>query len=257
MNKNTGLTGTLLTLLLFAVAGTALGAQEPSFRVMSAPPTPEADYQSESGGTWDLALGYGRVWLKEFDNSALNGVAASLLYKGTIGRYIGFTLSPLNGGVYFGKKLGYSIESYSVGLGMSFGSRLLGESSGYNLVAFGGALYSYVADRDSLLSTDFNSHLAGFSLGIKGQLALTRKLKLIPFYLYMGGGGLYRATTDLGMLGSLESRGSLSYYDAHLFGLDFDIYGVTARMVADLLREDAGTITLSLEIGSLFRAIIK
>ncbi len=243
---------------LLVLSGIALGAVEPSFRVMSAPPTPEADYQAGEGGLWDFAVGYARVWLKDYDNAALNGVAGALLYKGTLWERIGFTFSPVNGGVYFGEKLGYSIETYSVGLGLSLGTRILGESSGYNLVAFGGALYSYVADRDSLpLSTDFDSHLAGFSLGVKGQLALSRKIKLIPFYLYMGGGGSYRATIDLGIPGSLEKKGSLSYYDAHLFGLDFDIYGVTARMVADLLREDAGTITLSLEIGSLVRTIIK
>jgi len=230
-------------------------ASEITMRIMPSPQTPEADFAAEGTGGWDAGVGYGRIWLKDSSSAFLNGVVAGVLYRGVLGRRIGYTLAPLVGGMYFGNIEGFKADSYSVGTGFSLGSRIFGRYDSSNIILFAGGLYSFGMNRDDNVfgTYSLDAHFFGFSAGLKSQLVITRKISITPFYVYLGGGGSFSSSLDT-ML-PVESSGSLGYHDTHLLGLDFNIYGVSAKVVADLFRKDAGSFTIWVEIGKTIRGI--
>ena len=232
-----------------------VGAAEVTLRVMPSPQTPEADFAAEGTGGWDAGVGYGHIRLKDYDSATLDGVVAGVLYRGVIGNNLGYTISPLIGGMYFGDIEGYTADSFSVGAGLSIGSRIVGRPDSSNVILFGGGLYSYAMDRSGNVFGDYTQdvHFFGFSAGLKTQLALVRNVKIIPFYVYLGGGGRYSLETIPPL--PVEGQGGLGYHDAHLLGLDFNIYGVSAKIVADLFREDTGSFTIWVEIAKTIRGI--
>lgn len=255
MNRSTLIS--VLFVILFIVSAANAEAANVSVRIMPSPPTPEADFADTGVSGWDGGVGYGHLWLKDYDSATLDGVVVGALYRGVIGRRVGYTIAPIFGGAYFGDFQGIKAESYSVGTGVSFGVRLVGKPESWNLILFGGGVYSYVNDRDdnSYGSYSLNANLFGFTAGLKSQLALARYVKIIPFYVYLGGGGPYSLTTETIMTSSLTVSGGLGYNDAHLIGLDFNIYGVSAKIVADLFQEDFGSFTIWIEIGKTIRGI--
>ena len=248
----------VLVLILTVFSVVFVGAAEVTLRVMPSPQTPEADFAAEGTGGWDVGVGYGHLWLKDSDSATLDGAVAGVLYRGVIGDSVGYTISPLFGGMYFGELEGYKADSYSVGAGFSFGSRLVGRPESSNVILFGGGLYSYAMDRNDneFGSYRLDAHFFGFSAGMKTQVALARFVRIIPFYVYLGGGGRYSSLFDPVLpLPIEEIRGGLGYHDAHLLGLDFNIYGVSAKIVADLFRDDFRSFTIWVEIGKTVRGI--
>ncbi len=248
----------VLVLILTVFSVVFVGAAEVTLRVMPSPQTPEADFAAEATGGSDVGVGYGHLWLKDSASATLDGAVAGVLYRGVIGDSVGYTISPLFGGMYFGDLEGYKADSYSVGAGFSFGGRLVGRPESSNVILFGGGLYSYTMDRNEDISGEYalNAHFLGFSAGVKTQVALARFVRIIPFYVYLGGGGRYSSSFDPALpLPIEESQGGLGYQDAHLLGLDFNIYGVSAKIVADLFRDDFRSFTIWVEIGKTVRGI--
>lgn len=241
-------------LLLFLCVG-GLGATEVEMRIMPAPPSPEADFSPESVHGWDFSIGYGHIWRKDSSDANLNGFVAGVIWQGCIGSRFGITLAPLYGGMYFGEVAGYDADTTSVGTGFSFGSRILGKAETSNLILFGGGGYSYALDRedDSLGSYKIDSNMFGFSVGAKVQISFHRFVRITPFYLYMGGGGTWSTAVTIGA--TVYDNGSLGYQDIHLFGLDFFIFGVSAKLVADLFREDYRSFTISISIPGTIRGV--
>lgn len=246
----------LILVVIICSAGIARAA-DVSVRITPSPPTPEADFADRGISGWDGGVGYGLLWLKDYDSATLDGVVGGVLYRGVIGGRVGYTLAPLFGGAYFGNYQGIKAESYSVGTGFSLGARVLGSSDSWNLVVFGGGLYSFVNDRDSnsLGSYSLNANLFGFTAGLKSQLALARYVKIIPFYMYMGGGGPYSSLTAPILTSPVTVSGNTGYQDAHLIGFDFNIYGVSAKIIADLFQAEYGSFTIWIEIGKTIRGI--
>ncbi|RKX73763.1 MAG: hypothetical protein DRP60_11335 [Spirochaetes bacterium] len=232
-------------------------ASEITMRIMPSPQTPEADFQAEGTGGWDAGIGYGRLWLKDSISASLNGVVAGVLYRGVIGGKIGYTLSPLFGGMYFGEVEGYKADSYSAGVGFSLGSRIAGRPDTSNLILFAGGLYSFGMDREDNMFGGYSldTHFFGFSAGMKTQIVLARKVSITPFYVYLGGDGHFSSSLHTGLPVPVEIQGDLGYLDTHLLGLDFYIFGVSAKVVADLFREDAGSFTIWVEIGKTIRGV--
>ncbi len=246
-----------LAVLIFIFIPFFTEAAELTMRIMPSPQTPEADFAAEGTGGWDAGIGYGRVWLKDPLPASLNGAVAGVLYRGVIGGKVGYTLSPLFGGMYFGEIEGFKADSYSVGTGFSLGSRIAGRPDSSNLILFAGGLYSFGMDSDdnALGSYRLDAHFFGFSAGVKSQIVLAPNVSITPFYAYLGGGGYFSSSLKIGLMAPEETRGSLGYHDTHLLGLDFNIFGVSAKVVADLFREDAGSFTIWVEIGKTIRGV--
>ncbi len=243
-------------LILFLFTGMASGAEEFVMKVMPAPPSPEADFTPETGSVWDVGIGYGRLWTDSPVDAHLDGFVTGVTWKGTIGRHVGVTAAPLYGGMYFGSVEGFDADITSVGTGFSFGGRLFGRPDGTNLILFGGGGYSYSIEREDQATGSYqgNSHLFGFTIGAKFQIAFHRFVRIVPFYLYMGGGGSW--SIDSVVFGvPVENSGSLGYRDSHLLGLDFNIFGITAKLIADLLQDDYKSFTISVGILGTVRGV--
>lgn len=247
-----------LALVIGIAGGTAAG--EVSLRVMPSPETPEADYRPEDGGEWGVNVGFGRAWFEsEYLSASMNGVAAGVVYRGVLGRRLGFSVSPVTGGAFFGEALGYKADAYAVGSGFTFGSRVLGSANSHNLILFGGGAYSFTADSSEYALGDVTarSHFLGFAAGAKVQIAPWPMVRFQPFYLYMGGDGWYSASVDKGLPLPVESWGALGYRDVHLLGLDFQIFGVSAKIVGDFFRDDAGSVTVVIDVLDTVRGVKK
>ncbi|MDT8299657.1 MAG: hypothetical protein RQ801_15220, partial [Spirochaetaceae bacterium] len=247
-----------LALVIGLADGTAAG--EVSLRVMPSPETPEADFRPEDGGEWGVSAGFGRVWFESDSlsvSASMNGVAAGVVYRGVLGRRLGFSVSPVTGGAFFGEALGYKVDTYAVGSGFTFGSRVLGSADSHNLILFGGGAYSFSADRNDFSLGEYSAraHFFGFAAGAKVQIAPWPMVRFQPFYLYMGGDGWYSASVDTVLPLPDESRGALGYRDVHLLGLDFQIFGVSAKIVGDFFRDDAGSMTVVIDVLDTVRGV--
>ena len=234
------------------LAPSALSAAEVTMRLMPAPPAVEADYAEELAAGWDLSLGYGRLWIEGTAEGALNGALAGVTYRGVLGDRLGFTAAPLIAGTFWGELAGFAADTQSLGSGFSFGSRILGTADSHNLVIFGGGLYAWGFDRadEAAGSYRIGSHLFGVSAGLKVRIVPTRKVSFTPFYVYMGGGGRYNTVvkTSIPFPVTIETTGGLGYTDLHLFGLDFNIYGISAKLTADLFRDEVKTFTVMIDV---------
>ena len=253
-----------LFIALAVIAAGSAAAAELTMKVMPAPPAPEADFTPENTHGWDVSAGYGRIWtdgmyiepLSRSIEAHLDGFVTGVTYQGTLGGTVGLTISPLYGGMYFGNAEGIGIDTLSAGSGFTFASRLVGRADSYNLILMGGGGYSYALDREDhdLYSYRVDTHLFGFTAGLKAQVAFHRFVRIIPFYLYMGGGGLYSTSTKI-LFTTTEADGSLDYQDAHLLGLDFNIFGVTAKLIADLFGDDYKSFTIQVNVLGTVRGV--
>lgn len=260
----------IIVIFLLAAVG-FVNAGEVTMRVMPAPPSPEADFTPENTHGWDVSVGYGRIWMDgpvelpvetplniPLDKVSLDGFVTGLTYDGTIGGKVGVTLAPLYGGMYFGNVDGFSADSLSMGTGFSFGTRLLGKADTSNVVLFGGGGYTYALDQQEQAEGSYraDAHLFGFNTGVKVQVAFHRFVRIVPFYLYLGGGGSYNVELEDNVFGTtFGADGSLGYRDAHILGLDFNIFGVTAKLIADLFRDDYSSFTISIDILGTVRGV--
>jgi hypothetical protein len=229
----------------------APAAENVTMRVMPSPETPEADFSPETVQNWDVSLGYGRVWFDNpYGSGSLNGAAAALVYRGVFSEKFGYTISPLTAGMFFGESNGYSADSWYLGTGFSIGSRFLGRKDSHNLIVFGGGAAAWTLDQDNGGMGEYrlDSGFFGFTSGLKAQLAPARFVKIRPFYVYMGGGGRYRLALNPVVPPPSETTGALGYQDVHLLGLDFNVYGVSAKMIGDFFRDESGTFTILVNI---------
>lgn len=252
-----------ISFLLLAVFFTAavLPAQDIDFRLMPAPPTPEADYGAEGTGGFDVGVGYARGWLKSGVSANMNGAIVGTVYRGVLLKRIGFTVVPLSATWVKGEIEGFSADTWSLGSGFSAGFRIFGSAESYNAVLFGGGVYGWNLDRQDLSVGDYrlSTHFFGYAIGAKFQIAPTKYIRIVPFYVYMGGGAHYSLEIDsaIPMAGG-SWEGGLGYLDYHLFGLDFNIYGVSAKFIMNLLgEENYSSFSCTVEIRKTIRGVKK